>query len=80
MFEDGHTLSFLTSQVFSIKTFAQRVNEICGVVTPFKGIRAHARRAMGMPGSETSLEELMCRGLGDFLEEGMVVKLANGLY
>ena len=35
---------------------------------------------MGMPGSETALEELMCRVLGDLLEEGVVVKLADDLY
>ena len=39
----------------------------CGVATPFRGIRVHTRSAMGMPGSETALEELMCRVLGDFL-------------
>ena len=52
----------------------------CGVATPFKGIRVYARSAMGMPGSETALEELMCRVLGDLLEEGIVVKLADDLY
>ena len=31
----------------------------CGVATPFKGIRVYTRSAMGMPGSETCLEELM---------------------
>ena len=35
---------------------------------------------MGMPGSETALEELTCRVLGDLLEEGVVVKLADDLY
>ena len=33
----------------------------CGVVTPFRGVRVYARSAMGMPGSETALEELTCR-------------------
>ena len=32
-----------------------------------------------MPGSETALEEMMCRVLGD-LAEGIVVKLADDLY
>jgi len=36
----------------------------CGVVTPFRGIGLYARSAMGMPGSETALEELTCRVLG----------------
>ena len=35
---------------------------------------------MGMPGSETALEELMCRVLGDFLQEGSAPKLADDLY
>ncbi|KAL9974235.1 hypothetical protein ACROYT_G011250 [Oculina patagonica] len=30
----------------------------CGVATPFRGIRVYTRSAMGMPGSETALEEL----------------------
>ena len=52
----------------------------CGIVTPFKGVRAYARCAMGMPGSETALEELMCRVLGDLLQEGVVTKIADDLY
>ena len=35
---------------------------------------------MGMPGSETALEELMSRVLGDLIEEGIVAKLADDLY
>ena len=35
---------------------------------------------MGMPGSETALEELMCRVLGDSLQKGSIAKLADGLY
>jgi len=35
---------------------------------------------MGMPGSETALEELMSRVLGDLLEEGIVAKIADDLY
>ena len=52
----------------------------CGVVTPFKGVRVYTRCAMGMPGSETALEELMCRVLGDLIQKGTVVKLADDLY
>ena len=33
----------------------------CGVVTPFKGIQVYGRGAMGMPGTETALEELLLR-------------------
>ena len=52
----------------------------CGIATPFRGVRVYTRCAMGMPGSETALEELMCRVLGDCLQDGIVVKLADDLY
>ena len=52
----------------------------CGVVTPFPGVRVYARSAMAMPGSETALEELLCRVLGDLLEKGVVAKLADDIY
>ena len=52
----------------------------CGVATPFKGVRVYTRCAMGMPGSETALEEMMSRVLGDFIQEGFVAKLADDLY
>ena len=52
----------------------------CGVVTPFRGVRVYARSAMGMLGSETALEELLCRVLGDILQEGVIVKLADDIY
>ncbi|XP_071089210.1 uncharacterized protein [Haliotis cracherodii] len=52
----------------------------CGVATPFRGVRVYVRSAMGMPGSETALEELMCRVLGHLLKEGSVAKLADDLY
>ena len=42
----------------------------CGVATPFRGIGVYTKSAVGMPGSETALEELMCHVLGDFLKEG----------
>ncbi|PFX34092.1 Transposon Tf2-9 polyprotein [Stylophora pistillata] len=52
----------------------------CGVVTPFKGVRTRTRCAMGVPGSEKALEELMCPVLGDLLQEGCVAKVADDLY
>ena len=52
----------------------------CGVATPFKGIRVYSRGAMGMPGTETALEELLSRILGDQITEGGVTKLADDLY
>ena len=52
----------------------------CGIVTPFKGVRVYQRGAMGMPGTETALEELMCRILGNLIMEGSVTKIADDLY
>ena len=52
----------------------------CGVATPFKGVRVYVRCAMGMPGSETALEELTCRVLGDLVQEGILAKIADDLY
>ena len=49
----------------------------CGVVTPFKGVRVYTHCAMGMPGSETALEELMSRVLGHLVQEGCVAKIAD---
>ena len=40
----------------------------------------YTRSAMGMPGSEAVLEKLMCRILGDLLEEDVVKKIADDLY
>ena len=51
-----------------------------GVATPFKGMLVYNKSAMGMPGSETALEELMCRILGDFVQEGCVAKKAYDMY
>ena len=52
----------------------------CVVATPFHGIRVNCCSAMGMPGSETALEEIMCRVLGDLIQEGYVTKIADDLY
>ena len=52
----------------------------CGVSTPFKGICVYTRCAMGMPGSETCLEKLMSRILGDLIQQGRVAKIAVDLY
>ena len=73
------TVSDLTKSFYQIP-LSQSSMKYCGVVTPFRGVRVYTRSAMGMPGSETALEELMCRVLGDLLEEGVVVKLADDLY
>ncbi len=63
----------LTSAFYQIPLSRDSM-KYCGVVTPFQGSRVYARCAMGMPGSETALEEVMCRVLGDLLEEGIVAK------
>ena len=68
------------SNAFYQIPLSQESMKYCGVVTPFRGVRVYARSAMGMPGSETALEELLCRVLGDLLEEGVVAKLANDIY
>lgn len=51
-----------------------------GVCTPFRGIYVYARAVMGLPGSESALEELLSRVLGDLMISGSVVKLADDLY
>lgn len=52
----------------------------CRVTTPFQDVPVYVQPAMGMPGSETALEELMSRVLSDLLKEGIVAKLADDLY
>lgn len=52
----------------------------CGIVTPFIGVIVYTRSFKGMPGSETALEDLTCRVLGDLFEESIVVKLLDDLY
>ena len=58
----------LTSAFYQIPLSRDSM-KYCGVATPFQGVRVYTRSAMGMPGSETALEELMCRVLGHLLEE-----------
>ena len=69
----------LTSAFYQIPIDENSI-KFCGVVTPFRGVRAYVRSAMGMPGSETGLEELLCRVLGDLLAEGIVAKIADDLF
>ena len=69
----------LTSAFYQIP-LSQDSMKYWGVATPFKGIRVYQRAAMGMPGSETALEELMCRVVGVMLQDGTVAKLADDLY
>ena len=69
----------LTSAFYQIPLSRDSM-KYCGVATPFRGVRVYARSAMGMPGSETALEELMSRVLGDLLKDGIVTKIADDLY
>ena len=50
------------------------------VATPYRGVRVYTRCAMGMPGSETALGELMFRVFGNCIQDGIVAKLADDLY
>jgi len=72
-------VSDLTSAFYQIP-LARECMKYCGVATPFRGVRVYARSAMGIPGSETALEGLMCRVLGDLLQAGIVAKIADDLY
>ena len=52
----------------------------CGTVSPYKGTRVYTRCAMGMPGSESALEELLSRILGHLIAKGVLAKLADDMY
>ena len=69
----------LTSAFYQIP-LARESMKYCGVATPFRGVRVYAGSAMGMPDSQTALEELMCRALGVLIHEGVVAKIADDLY
>ncbi|XP_062568793.1 uncharacterized protein LOC134230943 [Saccostrea cucullata] len=69
----------LTKSFYQIP-LARESMKYCGVSTPFRGVRVYVRSAMGMPGSETALEELTCRVLGHLVQEGVVAKIADDLY
>lgn len=51
-----------------------------GVATPFRGTYVYCRSVMGLPGSESALEEMLSRVLGDLILQRGVVKLADDLY
>ena len=72
-------ISDLTSAYWQMELSKESMR-YCGVATPFKGVRVYGRGAMGMPGTETALEELMCRILGDQMATGHVAKLADDIY
>ena len=68
------------SSAFHQIAFSRDSRKYCGIATPFKGIGVNTRCAMGVPGSETALEEVMSRVLGELVQEGCVTKLADDLY
>ncbi|PFX16773.1 hypothetical protein AWC38_SpisGene18921 [Stylophora pistillata] len=68
------------SHAFYQIPLAKESRKYCGVATPFRGISVYCLSAMGMLSSETALEEMMCRVLGDFTQEGHVAKIADDLY
>ena len=65
------------SQSFYQIPLSKNSLKYCSVTTPFKGVRVYARCTMGMPSSETALEELMCRVLSDLLQNGCAAKIAD---
>ena len=71
--------SDLTSAFYQIP-LSKSSMKYCRVATPYGGVRIYTRCAMGMPGSETALEELMFRVLGNCIQDGIVAKLADDLY
>ena len=75
-----HIISIDLSNAFYQIPLSHNSMKYCGVVTPFRGVRVYARCAMAMPGSETALDELLCRVLEDLLEERVVAKLADDIY
>ena len=69
----------LTSAFYQIP-LAKESMKNCDVATPFKGVRVYLRSAMGMPGSENALEEVVCRILGPLVQDGSVAKITDDLY
>ena len=72
-------ISNLTKAFYQIP-LAHKSMKYYGVVTPYHGVRVYACCAMGMPGSETALKEIMCRVLSDLLKAGVVAKIMDDIY
>ena len=75
-----HVITTDLTKAFYQIPLSNKSMKYCGVVTPFRGVRVYTRCATGMPGSETALEELMCRVVGELLKAGVVAKIADDLY
>ena len=69
----------LTSAYYQICLALQSLKYV-GVVSPFRGTLVYQRAVMGLPGSESTLENLLCRILADLMIEGSCIKLADDLY
>ena len=69
----------MTKQFFQLPMVKSSMRYL-GTLTPFKGLHMYTCAAMGMPGSTEHLNELMCWVLGDLMQEGIVVKIADDLY
>lgn len=74
--EIGHwkylLVTYLTKAFYQIP-FARDSMKYCGVVSPFRGVRVYTLLAMGIHGSEIALKGMICRALGDLLEEDIVL-------
>ena len=71
--EDGPDRSILPN------TSVERVDEVLRHCHSIQGHPLLHEMCHGYAGSETALEELMCRVLGDLVEGGHVVKIADDL-
>jgi hypothetical protein len=72
-------ISELTKSFYQIQ-LSKHSTKYSGVAIPYCGLRVYVRSAMGMPGSETALEDVTCVVLGHLVQEGIVVKIADDLY
>lgn len=52
----------------------------CSFVIFFCGVRVNVSFVMGMLGFEIVLEEFICRVFGQFVYEGIVVKIVDDFY
>ena len=75
-----HIITSDLSKAFYQIPLAKESMKYCGVVTPYHAVHVYTMCAMGMPSSELALKELMFLLFGDFIEEGVVTKLADDLY
>lgn len=69
----------LTSSYFQIPLNPDSYKYV-GIMSPFKGTFVYKRSVMGLPGSESALEELLSRIFGDLIQEGKMIKLMDDIY